>query len=79
MGRNATSKIGVNAVTGRGYNPSVFLHLLGAKIHLPLHMGGEDALSHRGALFRIPHSALFCGTHLNYSLFTITYSLNSLP
>ena len=23
MGRNATSKIGVNAVTGRGYNPSV--------------------------------------------------------
>ena len=23
MGRNATSKIGVNAVTGRRYNPSV--------------------------------------------------------
>ena len=23
MGRNATSKIGVNDVTGRGYNPSV--------------------------------------------------------
>ena len=45
MGRNATSKIGVNAVTGRGYNPSVFLHLLGAKIQLPLHSWLSSAAS----------------------------------
>ena len=161
MGRNATSKIGVNAVTGRGYNPSVFLHLLGTKIHLPpqreartrsvtavlaavitpafggrtssvtvqrqgaaprhLPQGGRlSTSSHpcrssikmcrhgrhtltfapkgqifhtRGARISPPRSGDFtrrlaavfhCGsaarrTHLNYSLFTITYSLNSLP
>ena len=45
MGRNATSKIGVNAVTGRGYNPSVAPKAR----QLPLHRGAENALSHRGA------------------------------
>ena len=34
---------GINAVTGRGYNPSVFLHPKGAKIQLPLHRGAEAA------------------------------------
>ena len=37
MGRNATSKIGVNAVTGRGYNPSVAPKAR----QLPLHGGVE--------------------------------------
>ena len=79
MGRNATSKIGVNAVTGRGYNPLSLFAPEGRENPAPSSEGGEGTLSHRGALFRIPHSALFCGTHFDYSLFTITYSLNSLP
>ena len=38
-------QISVNAITGRRYNPSVFLRPKGAKIQLPLHRGAENALS----------------------------------
>ena len=39
------SKFSVNAITGRGYNPSVFLRPLGAKIQLPLHSWLSSAAS----------------------------------
>ena len=67
MGRNATSKIGVNAVTGRGYNPSVFLHPKGAKIQLPpqREARARSVTAVRYSAFRIPH---YSAAHLNYSI-----------
>ena len=40
----------VDAITGRGYNPSVFLRPKGAKIQLPLHRGAENAHQSRSSL-----------------------------